>query len=157
MSHMSIGQIAQQCGLAPSAIRYYEKVGLLPKPLRVSGQRRYTAEVIGRVKLVQVARGAGFTIAETRSFVAGFSATTPPPVRWRTLAGRKLAEIEGQMERLRCMKNLLESSYGCRCVSVDDCARVIGKLPIAGVASETRSKTASGVSGKAAEEGSRRR
>jgi MerR family redox-sensitive transcriptional activator SoxR len=127
MSSMSIGQVARRCGLAPSAIRYYEKAGLLPRPIRVSRQRRYAADVIGRVRLVQVAREAGFTIAETRTFVAGFSDTTPPAIRWRTLAERKLVEIESQMRQLRRMKQLLESGFDCNCLSVDDCARIIGK------------------------------
>jgi MerR family transcriptional regulator, redox-sensitive transcriptional activator SoxR len=129
MSSMSIGQVAQICGLAPSAIRYYEKAGLLPKPIRVSRQRRYGAEAIGRLRLLQVAREAGFTIAETRTFVSGFSATTPPAIRWRTLATRKLEEIEAQMQRLRRMKVLLESSFHCQCLSVEDCARIIGAAP----------------------------
>ena len=129
MSSMSIGQVAQICGLAPSAIRYYEKAGLLPKPIRVSRQRRYGPEVIGRLRLLQVAREAGFTIAETRTFVAGFSATTPPAIRWRTLAKRKLAEIEAQTRRLRRMKVLLESSSRCECLSIEDCARIIGAAP----------------------------
>jgi MerR family redox-sensitive transcriptional activator SoxR len=126
---MSIGQVAQRCGLAPSAIRYYEKVGLLPRPIRVSRRRHYSADVIGRVRLVQVAREAGFTIAETRAFVAGFSDSSPPAVRWRTLAERKLAEIDLQMQRLQRMRTLLESGFHCRCVTVDDCAKIIGKLP----------------------------
>ena len=124
---MSIGQVARICGLAPSAIRYYEKAGLLPKPMRVSRQRRYDAEIVGRLRLLQVARQAGFSIAETRTFVAGFSATTPPAIRWRTLAERKLAELEAQMARLRRMKLLLESSFHCRCLSIEDCARIIGE------------------------------
>src|SRR5258708_33969200 len=99
-SNMSIGHVAQICGLAPSAIRYYEKAGLLPKPIRVSRQRRYGAEVIGRLRLLQVAREAGFSIAETRTFVAGFSATTPPADRWRTLAQQKLEEMQAQMRPL---------------------------------------------------------
>jgi MerR family redox-sensitive transcriptional activator SoxR len=126
MSNMSIGHVAQICGLAPSAIRYYEKVGLLPKPIRVSRQRRYGAEVIGRLRLLQVAREAGFTIAETRTFVAGFSVTTPPAIRWRTLAKRKLEEIEAQIGQLERMKILLESSFRCQCLSIEDCARIIG-------------------------------
>jgi MerR family redox-sensitive transcriptional activator SoxR len=126
---MSIGQVAKRCGLAPSAIRYYEKAGLLPKPMRVSRRRRYAADVIGRVRLVQVARAAGFTIAETRTFVSGFSVATPPAIRWRTLAERKLAEIDTQIQQLQGMKTLLESSFNCRCLSVDDCARMFGKLP----------------------------
>jgi MerR family transcriptional regulator, redox-sensitive transcriptional activator SoxR len=129
MSNMSIGRVAQICGLAPSAIRYYEQAGLLPKPIRVSRQRRYGAEVIGRLRLLQVAREAGFSIAETRTFVAGFSATTPPAVRWRTLAKRKLEEIEAQVRQLERMKVLLESGFGCQCVSIEDCARIIGAAP----------------------------
>jgi len=126
VSSMSIGKVARICGLAPSAIRYYEKAGLLPKPGRVSRQRRYGPETIGRVRLLLVARAAGFTIAETRTFVAGFSAATPPAVRWRSLAKRKLAQIEAQMGRLRRMKALLESSFRCHCPSIEDCARFIG-------------------------------
>ena len=125
MSSMSIGKVARICGLAPSAIRYYEKAGLLPKPVRVSRQRRYGADTIGRLRLLQVARAAGFSIAETRTFVAGFSASTPPAVRWRTLAKRKLAEVEAQMRQLRRMKALLESSFHCHCLSIEDCARII--------------------------------
>jgi MerR family redox-sensitive transcriptional activator SoxR len=125
MSSMSIGQIAQRCGLATSAIRYYEKVGLLPKPTRVSGQRRYGAEAIGRLRLLQVVREAGFTVAETRTLLAGFSATTPPGLRWQTLAERKLEEIDAQMRRLQHMRVLLKSGFECRCLSIDDCARIV--------------------------------
>jgi len=129
VSSRSIGQVAKMCGLAPSAIRYYEKAGLLPRAQRVSGQRRYSAELIGRLRLLQVARQAGFSIAETRAFVSGFSATTPPAIRWRALARRKLTEIEAQLRRLHCMKQLLESSFHCQCVSIEDCARIIGEPP----------------------------
>ena len=130
MLGMSIGQVAQMCGLAPSAIRYYEKAGLLPKPIRVNRQRRYGAEVIGLVRLVQLAREAGFTIAETRTFVAGFSAATPPAVRWRILSERKLKEIEKQVSRLEDMKALLKSAARCRCLSVEQCARIAATVPL---------------------------
>jgi MerR family redox-sensitive transcriptional activator SoxR len=129
MSNMSIGHVAQICGLAPSAIRYYEKVGLLPKPVRVSRQRRYGGGVIGQLRLLQVAREAGFTIAEIRTFLTGFSATTPPGIRWRTLGKRKLEEIEAQINQLEHMKVLLESGFRCQCLSIEDCARIIATAP----------------------------
>lgn len=126
MSSMSIGQLARTCGLASSAIRYYEKAGLLPKPVRVSQQRRYSPDAIGRVRLLQVARQAGFTIAETRTFVAGFSASTPPASRWRMLAERKLQQIDEQMKQLRRMQTLLESGFQCRCLTIEACAQILG-------------------------------
>jgi len=127
MSSFSIGEVARMCDLRPSTIRYYEQAGLVPRPMRVSRQRRYTVEEVGRLRLVQVAREAGFTIAETRTFVGGFSRATPPAVRWRTLAERKRAEIQQQMKRLQKMKHLLDSSFQCECPSIEDCARIIAK------------------------------
>jgi len=62
--------------------------------------------------------------------VAGFSATTPPAIRWRTLAKRKLQEIEAQMSQLERMKVLLESGFRCQCLSIEDCARIIGAAPL---------------------------
>ena len=59
MSSLSIGEVARMCGLKPSAIRYYEQAGLVPKPMRVSRQRRYRPEEVGRLRLVLVAREAG--------------------------------------------------------------------------------------------------
>lgn len=122
---MPIGEVARAAGIAPSAIRYYEKAGLLPKPGRQSGQRRYGAETGARLRIIQLAREAGFTIAETRTFLSGFSPSTTPAARWRALAERKLAELEAQSQRIGRMKRLLESSFHCGCLRIEDCERAI--------------------------------
>lgn len=127
MSSYSIGEVARMCGLSPSAIRYYESAGLVPKPMRVSRQRRYTAQGIGRLRLVQLAREAGLTIAETRAFTGGFASAIPPAARWQMLAGRKLAQIEQELTRLDRMRRLLVSSFKCECSSLEECARVFAK------------------------------
>jgi MerR family redox-sensitive transcriptional activator SoxR len=124
-SAMPIGELARAAGLAPSAIRYYEKAGLLPKPGRRSGQRRYGADSAARLRIIQLARDAGFTIAETRTFLAGFSPATTPATRWRALAERKLAELEAQSQRIARMRKLLESSFHCGCLRIEDCERAI--------------------------------
>src|ERR1700758_967905 len=125
MSTLPIGEVARHAGLAPSAIRYYEKAGLLPRPGRQSGQRRYGAETAARLKIIQLARDAGFTIAETRTFLSGFSQATTPAARWRALAERKLAALEAQSRRIVRMKTLLESSFHCGCLRIEDCERAI--------------------------------
>jgi DNA-binding transcriptional MerR regulator len=122
---MPIGELAQAAGLAPSAIRYYERAGLLPKPARQSGQRRYGAQAAARLRMIQLARAAGFTISETRTFLSGFSPATTPAARWRALAERKLAELEAQARRIERMKTLLESSFHCGCLRIEDCERAI--------------------------------
>jgi MerR family redox-sensitive transcriptional activator SoxR len=123
---MTIGQVARTCEMAPSAIRYYEKAGLLPKAYRVGNQRRYNREIVGRLRLLQFARDSGFTIAETRVLVAGFTSTTSPAPRWHSLVTRKLEEIDVQMAHLERMKTLLKAGFHCHCRTIDDCARIIG-------------------------------
>jgi MerR family redox-sensitive transcriptional activator SoxR len=122
---MTIGEVARKTGLAPSAIRYYEKAGLLPSVRRVSKQRRFDPEILARIRIVQLALNAGFTIAETRTFLTGFGTDTEPSTRWRTLAARKLEEVNALMARAQAMKALLESSFRCDCLRIEDCERVI--------------------------------
>lgn len=125
MREFSIGQVAREAGVAASALRYYEQSGLLPPPPRRSRQRRYDENVFGRIALIRLALEAGFTISETRIFLSGYSADTPPAARWRELAARKLEEVNALMERAQRMKALLETSFHCRCPSLTDCERYL--------------------------------
>jgi MerR family redox-sensitive transcriptional activator SoxR len=122
---MAIGEVARRAGINASAIRYYEKVGLLAKPERVTGRRRYEPGVLELLAVVRVARQAGFTtISETRTLMHGFSAETPPSERWRQLAADKLLQLEAQIERTFAMKRLLERGLRCHCLRLEDCALV---------------------------------
>jgi MerR family redox-sensitive transcriptional activator SoxR len=125
---LSIGEVARSTGMRPSALRYYERVGLLPLPERTNGRRRYGGEVLREVErrlaFVQVAQRAGFTISEIGTLLDGFSDDTPPSERWRVLAREKLPEVEALVERALGMKALIERGLRCECVSMDDCALV---------------------------------
>ena len=127
---LSIGEVARSAGVRPSALRYYERVGVLPPPERANGRRRYGGEVLRevlrRLAVVRIAQQAGFTISEIRTLLDGFSEDTPPSERWRVLAQSKLPEVEALVERALGMKDLLERGLRCECLSIDDCA-LIGK------------------------------
>lgn len=131
MPGVPIGKLAQAAGLPPSTIRYYEQVGLLPKPARQYGQRRYGPQAAARLRIIRLARDAGFTIAETRTFLGGPLEARTPAVRWRSLAQLKIAEIEAQAVRLARMRALLESSFRCGCLRIEDCERwlLTARLP----------------------------
>jgi MerR family redox-sensitive transcriptional activator SoxR len=118
---MTIGQVAGRLGLRTSALRYYERIGLLPPIERVNGRRRYGAAMLTRLEVIDVAKRAGFTMREIRMLLSGFSPSTPPPVRWRALATHKLGEVEDLLERATAMKRLLEEGLRCRCVRLEDC------------------------------------
>ena len=128
MESMSIGEVARSAGVRPSALRYYEGVGLLPPPERENGRRRYDGEVLrevlDRLAVVRVAQQAGFTISEIRTLLDGFSEDIPPSERWRLMAREKLPEVEALVERALGMKDLLERGLRCECLSLEDCALI---------------------------------
>jgi MerR family redox-sensitive transcriptional activator SoxR len=123
MDRLTISAVAQRAGVRPSAIRYYESVGLLPPPARVSGRRRYNADVLPRLALIATAQRMGFTIAEIGTLMHGFDPNTPASARWQALAARKLPEIETLIARAQGMKQLLEEALHCQCLTLDACAR----------------------------------
>ncbi len=110
---LTISAVARHAGLRPSAIRYYESAGLLPLPRRVSGRRRYGPEVLPRLTLIAAAQRMGFTIAEIRTLLHGFSPGTPASARWQVLAAQKLPEVEALMVHAQSMKALLEEALQC--------------------------------------------
>ena len=125
MEGMSIGEVATRAGVRPSALRYYEGVGLLPAPDWVNGRRCYDGEVLrdvlDRLTVVRVAQQAGFTVTEIKTLLDGFSDDTPPSERWRVLAREKLTEVEALLERALGMKRLLERGLRCECLRLEDC------------------------------------
>ncbi len=121
MAGMTIGEVARITGVRPSALRYYESVGVLPAPERVNGRRRYEAGVLEVLEVVRFARGAGFSVAEIRTFLHGFPEGTPPSERWRWLAREKLPDVEAQIERALGTKRVLERGLACGCERVEDC------------------------------------
>ena len=125
----SIGEVASKAGLRTSAIRYYERVGLLPPADRRNGRRRYDDSVLRRLAVIHLSQQAGFTIAESKTLLDGFELSTPPSRRWRKMAGRKLDEVEERIERAREMKRLLEVLLQCECPTLDDCAVAGGCAP----------------------------
>jgi MerR family transcriptional regulator, redox-sensitive transcriptional activator SoxR len=118
---MKIGELAGRTGLNPSAIRYYERRGLLAAPYRTGGQRRYPDEAVYRVLLISFASAMGFTLSEIKIFLSGLRDDAPIGPRWRKLAHRKIKEVERTMERSLRLKSLLEHLLRCRCASLRVC------------------------------------
>jgi MerR family redox-sensitive transcriptional activator SoxR len=123
---MKIGQLAVRAGLQASAIRYYEKRGLLAAPQRTGGQRSYPSDALDRVLLIRFASDMGFTLAEIKLFLSGLRDNSPVGPRWKKLASRKLAEVEQNIARSLKLKSLLHGLQGCHCASLEQCVRALG-------------------------------
>ena len=112
---LAIGEVAHRAGIRPSALRYYESIGLLPQPRRVSGRRRYDASTVQLLKVIQLAQTAGFTIAgqinaSCTCNCAGYPACWPR----RPLASQKLLELDAPHRASPSMKRILENGLNCR-------------------------------------------
>ena len=119
---LTIGQLAQRFGLNTSAIRYYERVGVLPEPARESGQRRYGADAIRRLEVLEVAKRAGFTLDEARLLLQRTDAGSPAFEAVRELAARKLPELDALIARAQAMRTWMLTASDCSCTTLDVCA-----------------------------------
>jgi DNA-binding transcriptional MerR regulator len=126
---MRIGELARRTALNASAIRYYEKLGLLAAPYRIAGQRRYSDDAVYRVLLIRFASDIGFTLGEIKLFLSGLRDKVPVGPRWRKLAVRKVKEVDEAVQRSRRLKSLLEHLLQCHCASLQVCVERLSLSP----------------------------
>jgi len=126
---MKIGELAARAGLNASALRYYEKMGLLVPPHRTRGQRRYPSDVLERVLLIRFASEMGFTLGEIKLFLHGLRDNTPVGPRWKKLAHRKIGEINDAIQRSLRLKSLLQHLLECHCPSLQICVQRLSLSP----------------------------
>lgn len=114
----TIGEVARDAGIAATALRYYEQIGLVPPPARLGGQRRYEDSILARLEVIQLCKSAGFALEEIQLLFADDAPGRPAS---RALAEAKLAEIDAQVESLARARAVIEWGMRCRCPSIDAC------------------------------------
>ncbi len=120
-ARMTIGEVAARAGLNASHIRYYEDVGVLPVPERVSGQRRYGDDVLKRLAIIDVAQRAGLTLEEIRDLTGQRPEGHDVGPRISELAQRKLPDIDALIERAQAVRRWLQVASACDCATLDVC------------------------------------
>lgn len=118
---LSIGQVADRAGVNASAIRFYERKGLLPAPERESGRRRYGEDTVRRLQVIDIAKRAGFTLDEIKAVTDDETAGTAPAGALRELADRKLEDVDALIARAQAMRAWLLRARECDCSSLDLC------------------------------------
>jgi MerR family redox-sensitive transcriptional activator SoxR len=111
---MTIGEIASRSRTRSSAIRYYEQLGLLPAPARVSGQRRYDDAVLRRLAIIRFAKHVGFSLREIRHLFQGMG-VPPAPERWREMAHQKMQDIDEAIVQASALKRMLQDTLSHTC------------------------------------------
>ena len=120
---LTIGELARRAGVAASALRYYEEVGLLPAPVRVSGQRRYPESAVELVGIVLLLRDVGFSLAEQKALLASRAVA---PDEWRQLARRKLGRLDEQIANARTAREAIAHALRCPYEDILECPNFRG-------------------------------
>ncbi len=108
MSPLKSGDLAQQAKVNPETLRYYEREGLLPEPVRTeSGYRLYADADVKRVRFIKRAQELGFSLKEVKELLALKVDANQSASQVKRLAEQKLADIEAKIQSLQAMKNTL--------------------------------------------------
>lgn len=111
--------MSDRADVAPTTLRYYEKIGLLPAPARTGGQRRYDDAVLTRLEVIGLCKAAGFTLDEIAVLLGDDAPGRPAS---RALARAKLVEIDNQIATLGRARQIIEWGMACTCPSIDLCS-----------------------------------
>lgn len=116
---LRIGELAERVGCATSAVRYYERVGLLEPPRRESGQRRYELRAVERLELILQLRGAGLTISDLR---VALDRTPGASDARRRGAAERAEQLRAQVKTISRALAILDHAAECTSTDTDDAA-----------------------------------
>jgi MerR family redox-sensitive transcriptional activator SoxR len=121
-SELSIGEVSGRSGVAPSALRFYERQGLIEAARSEGNQRRYDRAVLRRIAFIQAGRAAGVTLADIRTALAGLpTRRTPSRKDWERLSNKWRNDLDARIETLQALRDRLTTCIGCGCLSIDQC------------------------------------
>jgi len=120
---LSVGEVAHRAGVAASALRYYEREGLITAVRSSGGQRRYERSVLRRLAFVRAARTVGLTLEEIRDALGTLPASrNPTKADWAVLSRSWRTRLDEQISALTALRDGLTSCIGCGCLSLRACA-----------------------------------
>ncbi len=119
---LTIGEVAQRSGYPPSALRYYEREGLLRTTRTSGGQRRYERSVLRRLAFIRAARTIGVGLDEVREGLEKLpDGRTPNMAEWKRLSRWWRGRLDEQIQALVALRDGLDSCIGCGCLSLQRC------------------------------------
>ena len=117
------GEVAARSGMAASAVRYYEREGLIAATRTAGGQRRFRRDVLRRLAFARAARNIGLSLEEVAAALAQLpGGRAPTRADWTRLSRSWRARLDEQIEALTALRDGLDSCIGCGCLSLKTCA-----------------------------------
>ncbi len=119
---LTVSEVADRSGFAPSALRFYERRGLIDADRTEGNQRRYDRAVLRRLAFIAAARHVGLTLDEVREALALLpDQRTPTKADWTRISRRWRARLDEEIAALEKLRDGLTSCIGCGCLSLQRC------------------------------------
>lgn len=119
---LTVSEVARRSGFAPSALRYYEREGLIQASRTAGGQRRYTRAVLRRLAFIRAASNVGLTLEEVRAELSRLPQNrTPTKADWTRISAHWRHRLDERMAALEALRDRLDSCIGCGCLSLEQC------------------------------------
>ena len=123
VTQLTIGQVAERTGVATSALRYWEALGLISSVRTSGNQRRYERPMIRRVSFIRAAQRVGLSLEEIKEALATLPDSRTPTARdWERLSAAWRARLDEQIRRIERLRDRLDGCIGCGCLSLTTCA-----------------------------------
>ncbi|HZZ96317.1 MAG TPA: redox-sensitive transcriptional activator SoxR [Jatrophihabitantaceae bacterium] len=120
---LTVGEVSERSGVAPSALRYYESEGLIKATRTTGNQRRYQRNVLRRLAFVRAAQNVGLSLTEITDALATLPDGRPPTkADWSRLSRTWRTRLDEQIAALTKLRHGLDSCIGCGCLSLKRCA-----------------------------------
>jgi MerR family transcriptional regulator, redox-sensitive transcriptional activator SoxR len=121
-SELTIGEVSTRSGVATSALRFYERRGLIASARTDGNQRRYERAVLRRIALIQAGRAAGISLEQIGAALETLPRNRTPSRRnWERLSNRWREDLDARIETLQALRERLTTCIGCGCLSIDKC------------------------------------
>jgi MerR family redox-sensitive transcriptional activator SoxR len=122
LAELTIGEAADRCGVATSALRFYEDKGLISSWRTSGGQRRFSRDVLRRVAFIRAAQSVGLDLSEIRESLAELPEDrAPTKAEWEHFAQRWQPRLDRQIAMLEAIRDRLTACIGCGCQTLDAC------------------------------------
>jgi MerR family redox-sensitive transcriptional activator SoxR len=136
---LTIGEVSTRSGLAPSALRYYESLGLITSTRTSGDRRRYQRAVLRRIAVIRAAQQVGLSLVQVRSTFASIPLDVAPTKRdWTRISATWQPVLDQRIAELQQVRDNLDNCVGCGCLSMTQCGLYNPKDTLAGTGSGAR-------------------
>lgn len=119
---LTIGEVADRSGVAASALRYYETLGLIASTRTAGDRRRYRRSVLRRIAVIRAAQRVGLSLTDiSEAFATLDPHAAPNRAQWARMSARWRPVIEARIADLERVRDDLTGCIGCGCLSLQRC------------------------------------